>query len=84
MELPPLTPRRGETCSMLWNRLTEEERECAREWQQITHHPTITSWLLARGCAPVYQPPHPPRSVPQAPPRFVDRRVIRRPSGPAT
>lgn len=79
--MDPLTPRSGETCTMMWDRLTPEHKLFARQWQKITHHATMTGWLLARGCTPVYQPPHPPRTHHQSTMvNFVGRRVLRRPA----
>lgn len=79
--MDPLTPRPGETCTMMWDRLTAEERAVAQCWQNTTQHATMTSWLLARGCVPVYQPPHPSRyRSPDLSTNFVGRRVIRRPA----
>lgn len=47
----------GETCSMYWRRLTPPERTLAQTWQRVGGYVTMTSWMLAHGCTPVYIPP---------------------------
>lgn len=52
--VPSVMP--GETCSMYWGRLTPSERALARTWQRVGGYVTMTSWMLAHGCIPVYTP----------------------------
>lgn len=50
------TARPGETCTMMWDRLVADERDLARYCQTVGAHRTMTSWLLSRGCTPVFLP----------------------------
>lgn len=51
--------RTPETCSMYWHRLTSAERDQIRVVQQRSAYPTMTEWLLARGCMASAEPPYP-------------------------
>jgi hypothetical protein len=67
--------REGETCSAYWSRLTDEDKADVRALQRVSIIPSMTEWLLARGCVAVNVPstvkpytPTPPRpAVPRVP-----------------
>lgn len=82
--MDPLAPRPGETCTMMWNRLMSAERAEAQFWQQLGRYPTMTSWMLARGCTPVALPQQPnkyPWKRPAPLTTFGGRKVVRIPAG---
>lgn len=60
--------RAGESCSVYWARLADEDKSDIRAAHQLSTIPSMTEWLLMRGCAAQHIPsvaPKPPAYRPK-------------------